>query len=262
MPSSIKIIITICGILLSLSACSEISQIITPTQDPGVVIQVEPTITSTAIKTPTDEIMISSSPEFEENDYSLCGEGQLIDVPYFFKDENGIKSPTQLVRILPTSDGVRRYASVVSCLKFIDGWLSDPTIVERGYENEIIFFDKYGKGHSYRIIIGGHYIVPYDPSHKDITASMNGINEDFFTVEKWIDITSTQFIAMGSRQIGVKVYLDDIVGNHSGVFSKVYQFRDTNLLIEEALTTGEGYPDQVPEGFFLFATKTWLLQPD
>jgi len=40
---------------------------------------------------------------------------------------------------------------------------------------------------------------------------------------------------------------------------QVYAFKDTNLQIEEALRTGEGYPEELPEGFFLFATESWLI---
>jgi len=197
-----------------------------------------------------------------QNDYQDCGAGTLIEVPYFFKDQGGTVSPTQIIRSQVTSDNVRRYVSVISCLKFDDGWESDPDEVENGYENEIEFFDKFGKGHSYRIIMGGHYIAPYDPIHKDITASVDGVTEQYFTLDDWMATIHNAFVSHQSRQIGVNIYLDDTQGNLSKVLKQTHQFRETNLQIESALKTGEGYPETVPDGFFLFATESWLINPE
>ena len=226
--------------------------------------------TTTSIVMPSSTPVITTEPRIDPveeqnstNDYALCGDGDLIPVPFFFKDQFGNVSPTQLVRVSSTTDNVRRYISVISCLEYNEGWVSNPQEVERGYENVIIFFDKNGKGHHYRIIIGGHYIVPYDPSHKDITASNNGVDEQFISVEDWISTTKEAFLKNGSRQIGVDIYLEDNKhGDLSRVLEQVYQFRDTNLQIEEALKTGEGYPDVIPDGFYLFATESWLITPD
>jgi hypothetical protein len=183
-------------------------------------------------------------------------------VGYYFKDNNGAISPTQLVRFQKTTDDVRDFVSVITCLKNDEGRVSNPDEVDGGYENEIIFFDKDGKAHTYRVIIGGHYIEPYDPSHKDITASLNGVDVLFMNVQEWMDASKQQFIGQGSRQIGLDIYLDDNQGDLSKVLIQVYKFRDTNLQIAEALKTGEGYPDQVPDGFFLFATYSWLIQAE
>lgn len=262
MPSSNKPIITICGILLSLTACAKIPILLTPTQEPGIVLQHESVVTSVPTITPTYEFQVSSSTEPVTNDYSLCGNGQLINVPYFFKDDNGYLSPTQLIQTSKTSDDVRDYIAVITCLKYDDGWPSDPDEVENGYENEIVFFDSKGQEHTYRIIIGGHYVAPYDPTHKDITASLNGVEDHFLTIEEWMKASEDYFSNNGSRQIGVNIYIDDTQGNLSRVLTQAYQFRDTNWQIARALQTGEGYPEQVPEGFFLFATKAWLIYPD
>jgi len=225
--------------------------------------------TTTSIVLPTSTPVITAEPRIDPvegqnstNDYALCGEGDLIPVPFFFKDQLGNVSPTQLVRVRTTADNVRRYVSVITCLEYDEGWVSNPKEVESGYENVIIFFDKYGKGHAYRIIIGGHYIAPYDSSHKDITASFNGVNVQFFTVDDWIKATKNEFLKNGSRQIGVDIYLEDDHGDLSKVLEQVYKFRDTNLQIEEALKTGEGYPDVVPDGFYLFAMESWLITTD
>ncbi|PKN91296.1 MAG: hypothetical protein CVU45_01850, partial [Chloroflexi bacterium HGW-Chloroflexi-7] len=249
-------------IALGLTACSKEISTQVPTSEPESVvpaIQLEtilPTHTSDAapISTPT------SLPD--ENDYAVCGSEGLIDVGYYFKDNSGNISPTQLVRFQKTDDGVRDYVAVITCLKHDEGKISNPEEVEKGYENEIIFFDKNGLAHTYRIIIGGHYVAPYDPSHKDITGSINGVDTLFYEVEEWIEVTRSQFVSNGSRQIGVDIYLDDNHGALSKALTLVYSFRETNLQIAEALKTGEGYPEQVPDDFFLFATDAWLIQEE
>ena len=195
-------------------------------------------------------------------DYTECGTGPLIDVPFFFPDDHGTFSPTQIIQDQWTDDKVIHYVKVISCLKQDESRESDPSEVEKGIENSIVFFDKHGKGHSYRIIIGGHYVAPYDPTHKDITASVDGVQKKFYTVDEWKGITQETFASRGSRQIGLDVYLEDTQGDLSKVLKEVYQFKDVNLQIESALQSGEGYPDQVPDGFFLFAMESWLINPE
>ncbi|PKN90543.1 MAG: hypothetical protein CVU45_02225 [Chloroflexi bacterium HGW-Chloroflexi-7] len=255
-----KSIFTLILIAFSLTACGKVSATQVPATTPEVIINTPQTIAD--LTTPTSlmdsEILGTDAPP--ANDYADCGAGGLIDVGYYFKDNNGDISPTQLVRFQKTSDEVRDYVAVITCLKNDEGWISDPDEVENGYENEIIFFDKNGRAHAYRIIIGGHYVAPYDPTHKDITGSTNGIDNLFYNVQEWIDVSRNQFVSNGSRQIGVDIYLDDTQGDLSKVLTQVYSFREINLQIAEALKTGEGYPDQVPEGFFLFATDSWLIQ--
>ena len=215
----------------------------------------------TLISTPTEAVLSTDAIEIT-NEYDKCGTGMLVEVPYYFKDDNSQFSPTQLMRKLTTDDGVRDYVSLSTCLEYDEGWISDADEVEKGYENKVLFFDKYGRAHSYRIIIGGHYIAPYDSTHKDITASINGVDDKYYHVDEWIDITREQYQSSGVRQIGLELYISDNQGNLSKVLSQVYQFRETNLQIQKALETGEGYPEVVPDGFFLFATKAWLINPE
>ncbi len=252
-------------LLISLlaSACRPVASTSTPLVD-----LVENSFTPSITETPTVEIQqpSTSTPTVEvtRNEYVDCGTGELVDKIHFYKDQNGEISPTQLEKSQVTSDEVRRYVSVVTCLMHDEGWQSDPSEVEGGYENVIIFFDKYGKGHRYRIIVGGHYIAPYDPTHKDITASITGEDGEykFFLVDDWISVTRDYFATNNIRQIGLDVYIDDTDGNLSSVLKQVYQFRETNQMIEDALWAGEGYPEQVPEGFYLFATRAWLFPPE
>jgi len=257
-----KSIVIFIFIALSLSACGKVSATQVATTQPEVIV---PALQTEAVfSTPTLPTETASQPTsgIDTSAYSECGPAGLVDVGYYFLDNKGGISPTQFVRIQKTDDEVRDYVSVITCLKNDEGWISNPSEVENGYENEIIFFDKNGMAHTYRIIIGGHYIEPYDPSHKDITASLNGVDVFFYYVQEWIDATRDHFKSNGSRQIGVDVYLDDNQGDLSKVLTQVYKFRETNLQILQALQTGEGYPDQVPDGFFLFATYSWLIQPD
>lgn len=252
--------ITIIAIIsLCLSACgkvnaTQVSATQPDTHEPAVQTEV---VLATLTSLPETGDLATSAPKGD--DYAECGSGGLIDVGYYFKDNNDAISPTQLVRFQKTSDEVRDYVSVITCLKNDQGWISNPAEVENGYENEIIFFDKNGKAHTYRVIIGGHYVEPYDPTHKDMTVSMNGVDVLFMDVQEWKDTSRDQFVARGSRQIGLDIYLDDNQGDLSKVLIQVYKFRETNLQIAEALKTGEGYPEQVPEGFFLFATYSWLI---
>jgi len=250
-------------IALSLSACGRVTPNQVSTTEPEVIVTAQQTeaFLSTQTSQPGPVSLTVSTPE--ANGYTDCGSGELIDIGYYFKDNNGNISPTQLERVQKTSDEVRDYVELSTCLKHDEGWISNPDEVENGYENEIIFFDKNGKSHTYRLIIGGHYIEPYDPTHKDITASFDGVdNILFFGVQEWIDVTRDYFVSNGSRQIGLAIYIDDNQGDLSKVLSQVYKFRETNLQIFKALQTGEGYPDEVPEGFFLFATNSWLVQPN
>ncbi|KAF0112126.1 MAG: hypothetical protein FD147_393 [Chloroflexi bacterium] len=249
--------IVILGAIFSISACgrdvsapveTEIPQNETPLPQTPANITIE-------YPTPTTE----STPALPE--YGYCGTGELV-LAGFFTDVNGINSPTQLVRRRSTSDNVRRYASVVTCLMFDEGWVSNPDEVINGYENVIVFFDKYGKGHQYRIIIGGHYVKPWPPGKPDIESSLDGVEYKTFSAVGWINATRDKFVTTGVRQIGVDIYLEDNQGNLSEVFEQTYKFIDTNHLIEQAFLSGDGYPETVPEGFFLFATKSWLLEPD
>lgn len=256
--SSILVIV----ISLSLSACGKITSTQESTQEPEVIahaIQTEAVLSTQIAPTESDNLSTSMPDAY---DYSDCGVNRLVDVGYYFMDNGGNISPTQFVQYKITEDDVRMYVKMITCLKHDEGWVSNPNEVENGYENEIIFFDKEGIAHTYRIIIGGHYIEPYDPLHKDITASSNGNGDLYFDVQEWVDATRNQFVTNGSRQIGVDLYLDDTQGDLSKVLSQVYKFRETNLQIFNALQTGEGYPDQVPDGFYLFATYSWLIQPD
>ncbi|MRS03359.1 hypothetical protein EG832_09080, partial [bacterium] len=167
-----KNIVALAIIALFLSACGTVSA-------PQVSAS-QPDTYAPAVQTETISSTLNSQPAITEvseiststpggNEYAQCGSGGLIDVGYYFKDNNGIISPTQLVRFQKTSDDVRDFVSVITCLKNDEGKISNPGEVAGGYENEIIFFDKNGKAHTYRVIIGGHYIEPYDPTHKDIT---------------------------------------------------------------------------------------------
>ena len=259
MPRLVRLVLVLFYLTLMLAACTENTPVAPTTVTPDTEVPVA--IVTTQI-IPTELAVETTTPEPETNDYSACGDGERIAVPYFFKDVNDVISPTQVVRFQTTTDNVRRYVSVISCLVYDEGWVSDPVEVENGYENVIVFFDKNGKGHAYRIIIGGHYIAPYDPLHKDVTASLNGVDEQFFTIDEWIGTTHNYFQSTGVRQIGIDLYLEDTQGDLSRVLEQVYQFKETNLQIESALNTGEGYPDQVPDGFFLFATRSWLITPD
>ena len=258
------------GFLFVLSACGPKNQD-SQTEFLSEIDPNEGQSSSPAIESPTETLsaltLIPTSTEGGVetdfvNDYADCGLGTLVEVPYYFHDTNNQLSPTQLIRIQTTDDLVREYVSLSTCLKFDEGWVSDPAFVENGYQNEIIFFDKYGKGHSYQIIIGGHFIAPYDSSHKDLTASINGYDDKYYEVQEWIDITASQFKLTDVRQIGLDIYITDNQGNLSKVLSQVYKFSDTNYQIQQALQSGEGYPDTVPEGFFLFATKAWLINPE
>ena len=245
-------------LLLTVTSCSQkVEMSVVPIETENIT-QVLSTATETAITTPTSTL----APTIESNDYEACGSGDLNEVPYYFPDDKGNISPTQIIRRQWTTDSVREYISVITCLLYDEGWVSNPDEVEDGYENVIVFFDKYGKGHQYRIIIGGHYIDPYDPEKRDITGMINGVNEKLYWVDEWIAETEYYFLQTGVRQMGVDIYLDDTDGDLSKVLSQVYQFRETNLQIADALAIGEGYPDEVPDGFFLFATKSWLILED
>jgi hypothetical protein len=257
-----KSIVTFVLIALSLSACGKVTATQVATTEPEVIVPALQTEAILSTQTSPAEPASLSTSATDTSGYTECGPAGLVDVGYYFKDNNGDISPTQFVRIRKTDDEVRDYVSVITCLKNDEGWISNPNEVENGYENEIIFFDKSGKAHTYRIIIGGHYVEPYDPTHKDITASLNGVDDFFYYVQEWIDATRDHFLSNGSRQIGVDIYLNDNQGDLSKVLTQVYKFRETNLQILQGLQTGEGYPDQVPDGFFLFATYSWLIQPD
>jgi hypothetical protein len=249
-------------IALCLTACGKVTANQVSTKEPETSVPALQTIAvlSTQTVQPDPDSMATNAPS--TNPYSDCGPGGLVDVGYYFKDNNGDISPTQFVQKLKTKDNVRDYVKVITCLKLDEGKVSHPDEVENGYENEIIFYDKNSVAHTYRIIIGGHYVEPYDPTHKDILASLNGVDDFFYTVQEWIDITRDHFVSAGSRQIGIDLYLDDTQGDLSKVLTQVYKFRETNLQIFQALKTGDGYPDQVPDGFFLYATYSWLIQPD
>ena len=249
-------------LLLLFSAC-ENSESDLLNQNSNDTIDLSPTITSVSL---LEETQITISVETTTpSEYDICGSGDLVQVG-FFKDIYDNISPTQLIRIRNTADDVRRYASVVSCLTNDEGWVSDPDEVINGYENIIVFFDKYGKGHQYRIIVGGQYVEPWEEGRADIISSKkgmeSGVDKQPYSVQNWIDATKEKFISTNTRQMGFDIYLDDTSGNLSSVFIQTYQFIETNHQIEQALLTGEGYPDDVPDGFFLFATESWLLDAE
>ncbi|MCX6053953.1 MAG: hypothetical protein NTZ74_03385 [Chloroflexi bacterium] len=231
-------------------------------------------VNSAAEKTSTQPVVVqaiteSSAPlltplggsNATNSEYGLCGAGERI-LTGFFTDISGVNSPTQIIRTRTTSDGVRRFASVVTCLIKDVGWVSDSIEVVNGYENIIVFFDKFGKGHQYRIIVGGHYVRAWEPDRGDMVGSLNGVDIKPFSVQGWIDASSEEFLSRNSRQIGLDIYLDDTQGDLSEVFRQTYQFIDYYHQIEKALLSGEGYPDIVPDGFFVYATEAWFVQPE
>ena len=267
MQRALKIFQILTLISFFIIACNPV--MITPSLTVESIISTDTTPTLTITRTITPPLpaatdLPSATPEstIQINEYGNCGSGELIQVPYFFTDVNGTISPTQFIRTHWTDDSVRYSVKLTTCLKYDEGWKSNPEKVDSGYENVIIFFDKYGKGHEYPIIIGGHYINPYNPNHRDITASMDGIDTHFYRIDDWIKKTQAYFQTTGVRQVGVNIYIEDTQGNQSSVLKQVYQFREFNKQIEDALKTGEGYPDKVPEDFFIFATESWLIKAD
>ena len=201
---------------LILSACRKVPALemthqeptYNPLMVPASTLQITDSPMMDAVESPGTNNLSEYQETLLPTDYGQCGTGELIQVPYFFTDINGNISPTQFMRSLTTEDGIRKDAVLSSCLLYDSGWMSKPEEVENGYENVIIFFDKYGKGHQYRIIIGGHYIAPYDPKQKDIKSSLNGMDYHYYYIGDWIETTRGHFQENQVRQIGVSIYIE------------------------------------------------------
>lgn len=145
-------------------------------------------------------------------------------------------------------------AIVVACLADKEGKLTDPKDIVNGYENRIIFFDKYGKPHTYRLIIGGEHIPSVAGKERSIagTCLADHCEKPAYSYDGFVKALSQQIEMKKSQMLIFYLYLS---GGETGsdFVERISQNTDIYLQIVEALKTGEGFPENLPEDFFIWA---------
>lgn len=211
----------------------------TPTQTPTITI----TPTNTATQT------LTSTPELPT--YSECG--AVLYELLTEKDIYGQNRPTKLQKE-PFSNGPLTIVEVSACFVSDEGKKSDPQDIEEGYENKVVFYDIYGQPHIYRIILGGRSLPRHASRDEMIFADFGDLHPGFITYDQFEKGAQDLFKSRGSRQISFEFYVtDDAGGDLSDYYMKVYQNSEIYAQLVEAIKTGEGFPVEVPDGFFIWA---------
>lgn len=195
--------------------------------------------------------------------YSECG--KVIFEFLTEEDIYGQRRPTKL-QDEEIHNGPLTLAEVSACFLSDGGKKSDPRDIEEGYENKVVFYDIYGKPHIYRIIIGGR-TMPYHADRDNmistdipISVSESGtIEVGFVTYDEFEKGAQDLFESRGSRQVIFQFYVTDNSGILSDHFAKLYRNREIYAQLVKAIKTGEDFPEEVPDDFFIWTLGARFL---
>ena len=224
----------------------------THTPQPTILITQIHEVTREVTKEVTREVtvVVTASPP----SYSECG--AVIFEDYMAeKDIYGQSRPTRLLKE-EFSWGPTTLVEVAACFTSDEGKKSDPHDIEEGYENKVAFYDIYGKPYIYRIIVGGRNRALFASRDDLIFVDFGTGRAGFITYDEFERGTQDIFKSRGSRQIAFEFYVtDNAQGNLSEFFMKLYPNSEIFAQIVEAIKTGEGFPEEVPDDFFIWATS-------
>ncbi len=210
-----------------------------------------PTITPTTESTPTPTASptVEPSPTSEFPTYEDCG----IVTTHFPSDQDvyGHDRPTYYwgTRAFgPTTE-----ALVVGCLADAIGKDTDPDDIVNGYENTVTFYDKYGKPHSYRLIVGGVRLSTLEGREEILAADGYTGYGASYDLSSYRDLLSRSFSKNRSNETGLYLYVSGGKGA-SAFYDKISQNSEIYQQVAEAIKTGEGFPEDLPENFYLYAS--------
>lgn len=165
-------------------------------------------------------------------------------------------------RVLPTGlisngeFGTYTYLKAITaraCLTKLDD-VPDPLFPDAAIRAKVVFFDLDGKAHEYSIMMGA-----VDNSGREHGLSIGTfvsegiyyhgvpIKEALLILEKYLNVNA-------SKQVDIDFATKD--GGAPWILGKyINQNRELMVQLIEALKTGRGFPEDVPEGFFL-----WIIQ--
>lgn len=212
-----------------------------------------PVFTPTAEWTPTVTVTptITPSPTPEFPTYSECG--VIVSNLPSEKDIYGHDRPTAFVetrRFGPTTE-----ALVLGCLNDTQGKVTDPNDIVNGLETTVTFYDKYGKPHTYRLITGGERLNNKNFTGKDkiFCAELFTYGVPGYTRSGFQKLLSEYFTKNQSNEVLMFLYVKGGNGD-SPFYDRVSQNAEIYEQIVEAIKTGEGFPDNLPEDFFLYVS--------
>ncbi len=191
--------------------------------------------------------------------YWQCGRGVLPNSrfdsfnPPVLPNDEVLKLPTGLrseeKTVIGGTNEVRGY-KVRACLTEIDS--SPGQIYING---KVVFFDLDGKSHEYPVrmgsIFGDEFVIAFG---RKLTFKLTHFEEGLKVLKLfWYD---SSFIA--SRQVDLDIGTQDY-GNPIFEGDLVNTNRETTLQIIEAMRNGRGFPEEVPEDFFLWAFLVYFV---
>lgn len=178
--------------------------------------------------------------------------------PMAEKDVFGQNRPTVFLEE-NIQNGPLTLAKVSACLVSDEGKKSDPKDIEEGYENEVIFYDIFGKPYVYRLIIGGRSLPSMASRDNLIFSNIPFSNSSgrvvvgFMTYDQFEKAAQDLFKSRGSTRVNIEFYATDNASGHlSDYYLKIFQNSEIYAQIVEAIKTGVGYPEEVPEDFFIW----------
>lgn len=222
-----------------------VSPIIEQTVEP-----IEQVPTAPVLPTQTPEPTITSKPTVEltpENPYPECGESIMDYIP--IKTGQG---PTMFMEEAITN-GPLTLAEVTGCLRNNEGKKSNPGDIEEGYENEVVFYDNDGNPHIYRVILGGRSLPTHESRDNMIFADFGTGTAGFMTYDEFEKTAQEAFSNTENRWIRLEFYQTDNDGELSDFYSRIYENSEIYSELVNAIKTGEDFPDDVPDDFFIWA---------
>ncbi len=233
------------------------TQTITSTQETPA-LQDQKVITET-LKGLTDPNGITYEPAFPSDNtkFPLCG--KLVSRWLSTEDEQGIFRPTKVME-KTIINGPLTLSEVTGCFLNAEGHTTNPDEILNGYENKIVFYDKFGEPHVYRVIIGGPRTMEQESKTQLIIADieLNVIRKQSF--DEFNLAVSNIFRNRQSTQITVQMYINDTLGTgESPLFDKLRKNSDIYQQISDAVLTGDNFPENLPTDFFIWLHTASLV---
>lgn len=265
----IVILATFYTVLNPQGAIEIIEKLADITQTPFPTYTPQPTILITEVYEVTREATIEVTREVTSEvtvivtpsppTYAECGENILEILEFFGDDAMHRQGPTKLWEE-NISKGPLTLAMVSGCFMSNEGKKSNPRDIEGGYENKVVFYDLYGHPHIYRLIVGGRSL-PQQASSDELIFSQIPISETAtgyivgaMAYDDFEERAQEYYKKLGYRVVRFELYVTD---NENGAMSDHYMriFPNSEIYaqIVEAIKTGIGFPEELPDDFYLWA---------
>lgn len=132
--------------------------------------------------------------------------------------------------------------------------VSDPLFPDLAVRSKVVFFDLDGKAHEYTIMMGAVDNSGREHGLSIGTFTPEGIFYRGMSIKEALPILEKYYNINASKQVDIDFATED--GGAPWILGKyINQNRELTVQLIEALKTGRGFPEDVPEGFFL-----WIIQ--